>query len=909
MTMVLRSLILLAMLIGPPPESPATGQSKLDHSAKPRFSPLAATPALPPRVVKRFDFNERVLGNNDPAPVNWNRIDAPGFPRYLEAVFDDSVGHDAAPSYRFALQGGSLATRYFARDIPVMPGAIYQIVAYVRPARVVHAEAVMTASYCDQEFRLIDSSTRQCEPVRGASSEEPWQRMAFVLPPAPRNAGLITLTCELRQPKRQAASRTSPRPIQFEDATAEAWFDDISIIRLPNATLEMNAANVPSACNVFAGDEIIRAAAVVRDNDSRGIVNRLEVFDGDGRACFSHDIATISPNGDHDPEGVPLTDLPAGPYVARLTCRSGDETLVTVERRFIKLGRAVQQSPDSPTPIGVSLTPEAVAALNDTARLLHCMGPGAVKVPIWRTEIDDHRLVYGDSAFNRFLDGLIARGATPVAMLESPPRSLMVTYDPGADGLLDVLASPPARWRPYLALPLARLGARVRHWQLGPDTEPDPNESLEQSRLAVSQVAAELRPLVNQPVVVIPARAGVAADPASATSQPVGIEGGETIALSDGVSWQHISDQIGAVDRRITRPQWALVEQLNPHRLERHARLAEFSRRIVATLAAGMDAVFVRQPWTIVEGAVVPLDELAIAHTFAAALTGCDTATPVWIGPDITGWWFSGRERQRGVLIAWTRGDAGEPRRVAMDLGNRVERLDIWGNRTPEPPGGILLGASPSIFENVAGWRVLAQSSLALDNSLVTPMLDTQSRTLTLRNPLPTRLRARLRIATPVGLHISPRVADVDLAAGQTLSLPLDLQVPTNFPAGDHVLPIELKIDGDENAMLTLRTPLTVEAPGLDVQVLAEAEGPRVRIVQRITNRTDRSLVLRSILVAPGRPRTSRTIPDLPPGQSVTRTYFVDAPAAAGETASALARVGVEEFGGGLIHNVVVPLN
>ncbi len=79
--------------------------------------------------------------------------------------------------------------------------------------------------------------------------------------------------------------------------------------------------------------------------------------------------------------------------------------------------------------------------------------------------------------------------------------------------------------------------------------------------------------------------------------------------------------------------------------------------------------------------------------------------------------------------------------------------------------------------------------------------------------------------------------------------------------------------------------------------------------MQRITNRTDRSLVLRSVLVAPGRPRASRTIPDLPPGQSVTRTYFVDKSVPGRPNDSGLARVGVEEFGGGLIHNAVVPLN
>jgi hypothetical protein len=64
------------------------------------------------------------------------------------------------------------------------------------------------------------------------------------------------------------------------------------------------------------------------------------------------------------------------------------------------------------------------------------------------------------------------------------------------------------------------------------------------------------------------------------------------------------------------------------------------------------------------------------------------------------------------------------------------------------------------------------------------------------------------------------------------------------------------------------------------------------------------------VLVTPGRPRASRSIPELPPGQTVTRTYYIDPAAPGSEGSSGLARVGVEEFGGGgLIHNAVVPLN
>ena len=79
------------------------------------------------------------------------------------------------------------------------------------------AGAIMTACYGDREMRLIESTARQSEPVRGASVDEPWQRVAFALPPAPREAAFITLTCELRQTAPDLPSRESPRPIHLED--------------------------------------------------------------------------------------------------------------------------------------------------------------------------------------------------------------------------------------------------------------------------------------------------------------------------------------------------------------------------------------------------------------------------------------------------------------------------------------------------------------------------------------------------------------------------------------------------------------------------------------------------------------------------------------------------------------------
>src|SRR5262249_43796742 len=163
---------------------------------------------------------------------------------------------------------------------------------------------------------------------------------------------------------------------------------------------------------------------------------------------------------------------------------------------------------------------------------------------------------------------------------------------------------------------------------------------------------------------------------------------------------------------------------------------------------------------------------------------------------------------------------------------------------------------------------------------------------------LPTRLRGRLMLHPPMRIRVEPRQFNLDLNPGQTLDIPVDWQVPTNYPGGPATLLAELRIDGTNPTKLTLRTPLVVTANGLDVQVTATPIEGALRIIQRITNHTDRSLALRCVLVAPDRPRIGRTIPELPPGQTVTRTFLLDAPPKTAHTEPRAARISVEEIDG-----------
>src|SRR5262249_3797154 len=55
------------------------------------------------------------------------------------------------------------------------------------------------------------------------------------------------------------------------------------------------------------------------------------------------------------------------------------------------------------------------------------------------------------------------------AVLAEPPAVLASQYDPAHRSLLDILSSAPEKWRPYLALLIARYADTVAAWQLGRD--------------------------------------------------------------------------------------------------------------------------------------------------------------------------------------------------------------------------------------------------------------------------------------------------------------------------------------------------------------------------------------------------------------------------------------------------------
>lgn len=879
-----------------------------------------ATDRIQNRIIKSFDFDERPLGNFEKAPMNWRRIVAPGFPRFLEATFDEQIGHEAPPSFLFPLQSGDIGAHYYAKDIPVHPSCDYRVTGWILPRNLSRAGASIEAYFLDDALQRIPGSERRSPLIHGDGPNAEWAPITFDLPGGFETARWIGLSCRVEQPPPAPADPARRyEPIRPREMHGAAWFDDIAVMRLPRISMTMDAP-----AGVFEYGRPLGCTIRMVDLDGRDMTIDLDVFDADGRGVESQRISAAALSA--EPASLRIEDQPAGLYVAQLSTRVGKQLVSTHRRTFLRL------NPDPMRDLGggpIELEPprgqhaqarnpgRGFGIVGDQALLTHpdvgeeflrILDHPIVKLPLWRAGLTDEHIVRGDRPLDGLIERLHLRGTEVVGLLEAPPPSLAMQYEPHERSLLDVLASDPNRWRPHLALILMRHGHRVSAWQVGSDADrvSDDSKRLPQ---ALANVRAEMRPLIGRPEWVVP-RSVQHALPEERLAADV-----LSLSIPGHQASDRLAEQIAGFRDRGFEQIWATLEPLDADRYEHRVRCVEFIRRLVEARCAGIDTVFVPQPWHLEEAPdgpiVTPAEEIIFLRTLAQTLGGLSPTRSVWAGPGLRAWLFEAPERPSGTLVVWTDADAREDTQpLLLDVGDDARRIDLWGNVTRPTAAAdgsaFIAEAMPTVIAPVAPWRIKMLSEFAVDEPWLQPTVDEHPRLVTLTNTLEEKLHGELELAAPPGWQISPRQMPLDLAPGESAKLAFTMRLPSNQAAGDYILRGRLTGNGDDLPDIVLRAPLKVGAAGLDVSVLAYRDGGEVRVMQRITNRTGQALDLRTSLISPNRGRQTRTIRNLAADQTAVREYGLDNPSG---LAGQHIRCAVEQIGGTLRHNTVIRLD
>lgn len=855
--------------------------------------PNAITPPALRRVVHRFDFDERPLGNFESVPMHWDKMHNEDFPRFTKGAFDARVGHDAPPSFYLNTNGRNVAYWFRGPSSAVNPDSEYLIAGYIRPDRLAGARAALSAFYVDRQRLPIAGTQVFSQLVGGASNAETWHRVEIPLGPAPPQAATVGLTAWVAQQSTWDPRKRPHRHVELPDIDAGAWFDDIVIYRMPSVRLE-----VPAPGNVFVAPDHPVLETLVVDADAEGLLADLFVYDAAGKQVHQQDIPILTTAPD-TPSSIQLDNLPPGLYRAVLQVTAGQDTTLPRSVTFAQLAASTHPNIGAARRFGVVLDPKIPVEPGTVGPLLNVLGVGAVKVPLWGAPTLQTGASLG--AWDDMLTGLVRTRVNLTAVFAAPPAELVESAGPYARTLLDILAEDPQGWRAHLGKVVAPYASIFRSWQLGADGD---RSMLGNSDLAAAQqnFRRELVDLLTTVYLTTPAQAGTTAQSQSSAAEEISV----LIDADIQEAWiPAYLDQYRPLDYQAVS---AYVETDADVAYARLPSLSRFAKRIIRTRHAGATTTYVPQPWKTRVGntaiTVEPTEAYIVYRTLVDLLGDLQPGPELKLGPDIRALAF--HDVESSVLAIWDT-QAGQLGRLhALHLGPAASQVDLWGRSTRLTVGSdgglsLRLYPQPTYLTGVERWVVDFLAGVTIDPTMAEPSLVPQTHTVTLTNTGTTSISGQVALEPPSGWVVKPPRYNFHIGPRSEFEQVLQIRYGQNDPAGTKLL--RAMVSFDNQGSLSLELPLAIELGIEDVDVwgFALLEGDTLVLRHGITNRSSRTLSFRSFAAAPGRSRQFRVISALAPGQTTTAEYhFKNANAFTGRTV----RLGLKELGGPRHHTI-----
>jgi len=242
---------------------------------------LLAQPSSVSRVLRDIDFEEHRLGNDEDLPMHWIKVEAPGFPHYVNARLTTERAHTGAHSFRFDLNGGSLLFRYESGQIPAQRGATYQIEGWAQTTPMPHARARITAYFTDADGHALPDTVVHSETYSARAVGEPWKKLSLQLTAHSDKSAFLVLELGLLQPEMYAADTLGQRTLHEQDIRGTAWFDDITVAQVPQIALFSQRPG-----NVFRASDPLLVSMNIDDAFLVDLSSQLFIRDGGGRVIY-----------------------------------------------------------------------------------------------------------------------------------------------------------------------------------------------------------------------------------------------------------------------------------------------------------------------------------------------------------------------------------------------------------------------------------------------------------------------------------------------------------------------------------------------------------------------------------------------------------------------------------------------
>jgi hypothetical protein len=891
---------------------------------------MAADASPQPRLVHRFDFEERQLGNFEDLPRHWNPIgrktqnpDAfrtvplhsemeavSGYPAFSKVGFDTSQKVSGEYSFYLGLDGGNTGAFLEAGTVPAVPGSDYRVAAMVRTTPLRYAQAVVTVYFINREGRRIESSTVRSDPVQ---TDAQWQSINLHLSGDHKEAASIGIQLQLLQPEPPKESPLGAHQVVYQDVHGGAWFDDIAIWQVPRV-----AVGTQSPVNIIVAPDKPELHLNVHDLSLRGLGAEVSIYDEAGK---------LVDRRRHELEGTDQDTWTWAPAISRFGWYAVDIRVLETPQPTgpapgLEIARARTALAYMPADTLIDAAdrtrfnldseglPEAQVSL--LPAVLDATGLRAATVSCWEAGTTLEAISQRQTRLDSLLRKISENGRQITVSLVPVPDQLAKAADIAPDNPLALFGGGQQAWRPYLAPLMLRQGQNVQRWQVGAAGRPRAFSARDLPAILAS-VDRDFHNLAPQPRLVVPwrldrpRRGDVKTDVIYALDVPADVK-------PEAVS-QRVMEWLGAAGGK---PEFTL--HLHPSGGPGMTPTKQVEDLVLRMLycwesgAAGMAMEAVRDSGGDTD-AWWPGPALTAFAGVARRLEGRRVVGWLELGPGLSCMVLDGRAG--GMLAAWNRAPGGGQAAVDLYLGGRPQAVDIWGNRAAMPEGAghhrLTLGPMPLFVEGIDAKLALFRAGIVMDPAFLESTQAPTACALTLTNPWSHTLSGTVTLTQPRDWRMEPRRSHFSIAPGQSVQLPLEIGLPVSETAGHKQLIARMDFTADEHYVLDVAVPIELGLRNVkfDATLALEknaAGGTTDAIVtQVVTNTGTEALSLYTFAALPGYPRQERVIPQLEAGQSAVRKFrFVGAGADLGETK---VRTGLRETGGPTVLNKILSLS
>jgi hypothetical protein len=718
---------------------------------------------------------------------------------------------------------------------------------------------------------------------------------------------MIGLACYVLQASSWDESPRIPRAIDTADIDVGAWFDEISVVRLPRVRLTSTADTA-----VFGPDEVATLLADVADTDAVGLTAKLHVSAADGSEVRCVSVPIRTPEGEA-PLPTALPRLVPGLYTASLEVRAPGMPLRSPRVTFIKLAPAPQETDNhavagsssrrgAPERVGYGLVLPSYASSvwPRVASLAEQLGISEIKLPLWSPSEPSEGTAELNPGLVEFLGQLVRRGGRVVGALEADsPRSAELGLP---TSLIDVLNEDPAGWGPQLKQVLARYAHLVDNWQIGTDGAA---ALVWDSRLArtVPRLENTMEEIISSPLLV------------SCWSLQQEMVGGHvpcwglSLFAPCEVSPDELGAHFAAFDRQPYAERWITLEPLPRGRYERSAALADYAKRLVRAHATGADTVFVPPPWTVREELdrtiIEPDERLMFLRTFVSLLGGARSVKELSLSDGTQGQMF--QRPGEALLVLWNAAAPQEGLPLEMYLGGAPRQVDPWGIESPvelaDDKHVLRVGRMPTVVRGFDSELMLLRTSIVLEPEELEASPEEHEVYLQITNPYRHSISGQIRLIAPPRWVLEPRHIAYSLAVGETQRERFGVRFPFNEAAGPKEIIARVTLDAARRLVIDVPLSLEIGLNDVAVTVIAQVVQDRVIVRQSITSFADHPLYFEGFVVVPDQPRRTRLIPGIGPGETVIKEY--DIPGVR-ELSGRKLRVGLREVDGNILYNAHV---